>query len=139
MSTRFVIARHNPETPDRWAGVYGHSDGYPTEAGRVLFTDVMARFGGSVEAAAKHYIDAHPCGWSHLAEDGRSECYCHDRGEPDALAPETERGTDAIDWTYVLRPEGLDVRRWGRHVATVPWGAPESVPWQEIQDTGHPM
>ncbi|MFE2934939.1 hypothetical protein [Streptomyces sp. NPDC059278] len=138
MSTRFVIARPNPEDPKRWTGVYGHSDGYPTGAGKLLHAHVVNEFNSDPEAAARHLIDAHPCGWAFLAEEfAESECYCHDRDEPEAIATETEKGAGGMDWTYVLRPEGLEVHRWDLGIiATVPWGQGDA-DWGLIERTGH--
>ncbi|MEV6400924.1 hypothetical protein AB0M39_40135 [Streptomyces sp. NPDC051907] len=140
MSTRFVIARPDEADPAKWTGVYGDADGMPTGAGKHLYAHVVTRFSGDPRLAAEFFIDEHSAGWSFLAESfGRSECYCHDHGEPEAPARETETGAGGMDWTYVLRPEGLEVRRWDYGVAAlVPWGR-ERTDWEAIEAKGYAL
>jgi hypothetical protein len=141
MSTRAVIARPHPDDPARWTGTYLHGDGYPTGGGKFLFRQVVVEFGGDPEKAAQFFIDQHPAGWSSLGEIAdQNECYCHDRGEPDAIAVETETGAGGMDFTYVLRPEGLEVRRWDYGmVALVAWSPDNRVDWGEIEDLAYAM
>lgn len=141
MSTRAVIARPHPEDRNRWSGIYLHGDGYPTHTGKHLYAHVVTHFKGDAAAAAEHFIDHHPAGWSFLAEAfGQSECYCHDRGEGKELtAFEDESGASDMDWTYVLRPEGLEVHRWDRGVAAlVPWDA-DRTDWEAIERHGQEL
>lgn len=141
MSTRAVIARPtNPDDPTQYEGIYVHSDGYPTHTGRAIWQQVVNEFAKDPQAAARYYIDQHPTGWSILAPDATTaanECYCHDRGEGEQtgwLSDQTKAG--GFDWTYVLRPEGLEIRRRDRGVvALVEWDA-ELVHFQEIQTKG---
>jgi hypothetical protein len=138
MSTCFLIARPDPADPERWAGVTGHANGMPTDVGRHLFAHVVTHFSSDPEAAAVHFIDQHVGGWRFLTEVfGRNECYCHDFGEPDADARATHEHAGGIDWTYVMRPGGLEIRRWDYGVvATVPWGQ-ERVDWQAIEEKAY--
>lgn len=134
MSTRFVIAAPDSVDPMKWLGIYGHSDGYPTGSGKELYAQVVTHFKGDLTAATAYYINAHPAGWRYLGEGvGGNECYCHDMGEGTAnTAFETERGAGGMDWTYVLRPGGLEIRKWGQLVTTVPWDQ-ERTDWAEIE------
>lgn len=133
MSTKSAIARPHPEDRERWNGIYVGHDGYPCHVGRILFTQVVTHFTKDVGAAAVHYIDAHPAGWDFLAETvHRNECHCHDRGEGTHLTWFMDE-KDPPDWTYVLRPEGLEIRHFSYgYVTTVPWDA-EHVDWSAIQ------
>lgn len=133
MSTRAIIARPHPTDPTRWTGTYVHSDGYPTVSGQAVWNQVVDRFGKDPEKAAQYLIDQHPTGWSYVTDE-EAVCYCHDRGEgTDTPAVLTEKDAGGIDYTYVLRPEGLEVHRWGRGVvAVVPWDQ-QSVDWGVIQ------
>lgn len=141
MSTNFTIARPVPGEPERWNGIYGNANGMPTDAGKYLYAHVVNRFGGDLEAAARFFIDKHPGGWPCMTEAfGQLECYCHDRGEgDDAVWAQTEQHAESMDWTYVLRPEGLEVRRWAYGVvATVPWDQ-ERTDWEVIERAGYEM
>jgi len=140
MATHAVIARPHPHTTERWNGVYVHKDGHPTRVGKFLFAQIVTRFNADVEAAAEHYIDHHPCGWSVVEEAfGANECYCHDHGEKDVTAHEDETGAPDMDWTYVLRPAGLEIRRRDRGVvAVVRWNA-DRVDWEGIEDLAERM
>lgn len=141
MSTRFAIARPDPGDPARWTGIHGNGDGHPGYTGKHLFAHVVTRFKGDLEAAAEFFIDQHPAGWAGLPEAfGQVECYCHDRGEGTGHRwTETEKGSGSMDWTYVLRPEGLEVRRWNRGVAAlVPWDQ-ERVDWEEVGRAGYAL
>lgn len=138
MGTKAVIARADPADRQRWNGIYVHKNGHPAYCGKYLFTQVITRFKGDLEAAAEHFIDHHPAGWSVLDEAfGRNECYCHDKGGKNELAARfDETSARNMEWTYVLRPEGLEIRRGDRGVVElVPWDQ-ERTDWQEITERG---
>jgi hypothetical protein len=110
MSTRSVIARVG-EHEGEFAGVYHHSDGYPTGLGAYLWNFLHGYFHGDLAAMLRVLIDEHPAGWSCIvgkdfslkpgytwqraAKDGsdfgvysrrpdyrRPQCFCHgDRHE----------------------------------------------------------
>lgn len=144
MSTRARIARPtSPDDPTRYEGVYLHSDGYPTFTGRAIWQQVVNEFNRDAEAAARYYIDAHPTGWCGLMPDATTaanECFCHDRGEGEQGGWISDQTHDAeFDWTYVLRPEGLEIRRWDRGVvALVRWDA-DRLNFSEIEAKGHAL
>lgn len=97
MTTRAVIARPHPDDRQRWSGIYVHKNGDPTWTGSYLYTQVLTQFSGDPEAAAEHFIDRHPAGWSVLDEAfGRNECYCHDRGDRAARPGSARRLTRAV-------------------------------------------
>ncbi|MFF9265795.1 hypothetical protein [Streptomyces longwoodensis] len=104
---------------------------------------MVNEFAKDPEAAARYYIDQHPTGWACLTPDattGANECYCHDRGEgaQDGWTT-TQDHAASYDWTYVLRPDGLEVRRWDHGVvALVAWDA-DRVDWEEIERKGHAL
>ncbi|MBF9071756.1 hypothetical protein [Streptacidiphilus fuscans] len=124
MSTRSLVARPCPD--GGWEGRYVHSDGNPDFMVPVLIAAQRCRFAGDQDALAAHLL-SHEGGWEYLgdelidptpdlasmfAELGEGSCYCHDwdGGAPEPLATDDDvRGTDHIEWIYVLRPEGLEV------------------------------
>ena len=120
MSTRSCIARAQA---DGWAGVYHHSDGYPSGLGCYLFRLIRREHHGDVEAFLKWAIDEHDGGWSHIfpseyRPDGQGKarkpqpvCYCHGYfARRDGTKPGDKRGVitwqDAdplfIEWVYVF-------------------------------------
>jgi len=110
VSTRSLIARVGDHEGE-FAGVYHHSDGYPTGLGAYLWNFLHGHFHGDLAAMLRVLIDEHPAGWSCIvgkdfslkpgytwqraAKDGadfgvysrrpdyrRPQCFCHgDRHE----------------------------------------------------------
>jgi len=139
MATQAIIARlTDPDDPTKFAGMYVGGDGYPTHTGRAVWRQVVAHFRGDLDQAARYYIDQHPTGWKLLGAEaiGDDICYCHDmhEGEQDHWL-RTQDQVDSIDYTYVLRPEGLEILRHGRGAGRliVPWDQ-ERVNWEAIQE-----
>lgn len=127
MSTHMIIARPDAADPTSYQGNYVHGDGEPACGGKYLFGHVMTHFGGDVDAALAYYLDEHPKGWSFLSEEfGKGNCYCCDLGEGKPAEPQftTPRQQSGYDWTYILRPQGMEVHRFDKGIiATVPWDA----------------
>lgn len=139
MPTQAVIARPtDPADPSKFAGMYVNADGYPTHTGRAIWRAYHLSFGRDLEALARYYIDQHPTGWSVLGADavGKDECFCHDKGEGEQPGwTRTQDQVDDVDYTYVLRPEGLEIMRFGRvkEKVTVPWGDENTyVNWEDL-------
>ncbi|GAA1082687.1 hypothetical protein [Kitasatospora arboriphila] len=150
MSIRSIIAR---PAPGGFAGRYVHSGGHPDRRVPVLLTTVQRLYGGDPGAAARHYLDDHPAGWSRLgpavpAPGGRpapyedpyappEQCYCHGRwsGPAQLITHDT---ADPLwhEWIYLLRPDGLEVIRtdwrkstrteWASHL--LPWNTDPAAP-----------
>jgi hypothetical protein len=126
MSTRALIARPtDPDDPSKFEGIYLHSDGYPEHTGIALFAQITLHFKGDRAAALDYYINQHPTGWRYLSGDagiGGNECYCHDAGEGEQLGWIVNQDkAHEYDYTYIVREEGLELRRFGRGSITVPW------------------
>lgn len=131
MSTRGAIAR---STDLGWAGVYHHSDSYPTGLGAFLHDAYRAQFDGDLVAMQKVLLDDHPAGWSSVLgsdlrkpagfqdplvsyDPSRPRCYCHgDRSDPAELVQcqcvvGDYRACNAlfIEYAYVLTEMGLEI------------------------------
>lgn len=136
MSTRALIARPtDPDDPSKFEGIYIHGDGYPEHTGFALFAQITEHFKGDLETALAYYIDKHPTGWRHLSGDagiGGNECYCHDAGEGEQAGWVVSQDKAAeYDYTYIVRPEGLEMRRYGRGSVNVPWDR-ERFHWPDV-------
>lgn len=70
-----MIAR--PGSEPRWEGVYLHSDGYLSHAGRLIHLMGERYFCGRGEELARYLIDQHPAGWSYLGGDPTQESAWH--------------------------------------------------------------
>lgn len=140
MGTEAIIARPtDPADPSKFAGMYVSGDGYPQHTGRAIWRAYHLHFKGDVEAMAAYYIDQHPTGWRMLGADavGRDECFCHDLGEGEQSGwTRNQDQVSSIDYTYVLRPEGLEVMRfgWAEGKVLIPWGDEDTfVNWVDLE------
>ncbi|MEE1765293.1 hypothetical protein [Streptomyces sp. SP18BB07] len=129
LATRSVIAR---PTDTGYAGVCVQWDGYPSDRLSLLLTAHRYRFGGDLDALARHLIDEAPEGWGELGTDLldgapaslRTELVGDDdrpSSKHDAMVvitigdvgPElhtfTEQSSGDLDWGYVLHPHGIEV------------------------------
>lgn len=133
MRMQAVIAREVPHDRRRWIGVRVALDGNPLVTGKWLWTHTKIHFGGSQGAAAEHFIDHHPGGWRFLDEAfGRNECLCHDHADRESCLVDQSSAPETA-WTYVLRTEVLEVRRWDWGVAgRAPWRS-DRVHWDQIE------
>lgn len=68
MSTRAVIGVYSNREQGQWRGTYHHFDGYPHGLGQSLWKLYHEFYKGLLPAMVEMLIDAHPQGWSSIAD-----------------------------------------------------------------------
>lgn len=123
---RAIIVQPDSGTGPSWTGAYVTWEGDPTQAGRRIHRQVSHEFDSDPRAACHYYVTQHPSGWYRIGDTTDDNlCYCH------GWQPTVERAlgltptpTDRLlEWMYVLRPYGMEIRSWrSGPLRTIPWG-----------------
>lgn len=105
MSTRSVIAR---KTPEGFAGVYHHWDGYPSALGAHLFQH-LAPQSFTLKRQLKRLIDDHPGGWVSIMG-----IVAEPFGDEHATDPLTHENTGecGCEYAYVVNEETAELEIW---------------------------